>query len=61
MIEFTRAEFEDWRVANNALTLDLVRFYEYRCRIDGVEYDTSSKDFKEAFNKEKMWERLNDS
>ena len=59
MIEFSRSEIEDFNPAGRALTLERARFYEYRVRINGIEWkDTSTKEFKEAWNKDILWREL---
>ena len=59
MIEFSRAGFEDFNQANKTLTLENVRFYGYRVKINGVEWmNTSSPAFKEAWDKAILWREL---
>jgi len=59
LIEYKRdSPVADWCYANLVLTPGLARFYNFQVRIDGIEYDTKSEEFEEAFSKARMWEKL---
>ncbi len=58
MIEFKMDDARHW-IESNAITFRVLpSLTNYKIRIDGVIYNKVTQSFKEAFNKECMWEQL---
>jgi len=57
-MELKNSEFKGWMSVPTFMDISSIRVIEFRYRINGIVYETHSKEMVEAFTKERMWEAL---